>query len=245
MNAMIRSAALWMTVGASTWAAAADPSIAIYTALYQAEYKGKNVGTSEFAVSYDSQDDVYEFTSRTLPKGFIKLVTPNPVVERSRFRVDGGTIRPLEFWYEDGSRKGEDNQHVLFEWERNVAIVDGDGGRREVRLEAGVLDRGSMQVALMRDLAATGAPGKYLLADGDSLKAYEYADNGEHTVTTGIGAVATRSFVQRREGSSRTTWLWVAPELAFLPVRIEQRRDGEVQSAFTLTSVEGLARAQP
>jgi hypothetical protein len=37
------------------------------------------------------------------------------------------------------------------------------------------------------------------------------------------------------------TSLWVAPELRFLPVRIEQRRDGEVQTAFELVKLEGLS----
>ena len=58
---------------------------------------------------------------------------------------------------------------------------------------------------------------------------------------TGSGSVATRILTQQRAGSSRVTWLWVAPELRFLPVRIEQRRDGEVQTAFELLSVSGLS----
>ena len=36
-------------------------------------------------------------------------------------RPDG--LRPLEFWYEDGSRSGEDNLHIVFDWERRVATV--------------------------------------------------------------------------------------------------------------------------
>ena len=94
----------------------------------------------------------------------------------------------------------------------------------------------------MRDLAATGAPRTYTLADEDSVAEYEYTDNGTATMATGVGRVATRVFTQQRAGSSRATWLWVAPELRFLPVRIEQRRDGEVQTAFTLVSVSGLTR---
>ena len=57
---------------------------------------------------------------------------------------------------------------------------------------------------------------------------------------TGSGPSTTRVLTQQRAGSSRATWLWVAPELRFLPVRIEQRRDGEVQTAFELISVSGL-----
>ena len=145
----------------------------------------------------------------------------------------------------DGSRKGEDNLHIVFDWDNAVAVVVGEAGRSELRLEAGVLDRGSMQVALMHDLAGSGRPGRYLLLDDDSLRPYEYSANGELIVTTGVGDLQTLAFVQQRENSSRSTYLWVAPQLQYLPVRIEQHRNGEIQTAFTLKSVEGLTPQAP
>jgi hypothetical protein len=218
----------------------ADGAVATYTATYNVEYKGKEAGTAEFGVLHLADRDLYEFTSRVMAKGLLKLARPKPVVERSLFRVDGDMVRPLEFWYEDGSRSGEDNLHVVFDWTRGIATIESAEARRELAVPSGVVDRGTLQVALMRDLAAGGAPRTYTLADEDSVSAYEYMDNGTATMTTGIGALETRAFTQQRAGSSRTTWLWVAPALRFLPVRIEQRRDGEVQTAFTLLSVSGL-----
>ena len=219
---------------------AADPSIATYRAVYAVEYKGKPLGTSEFSVQYDAERKLYRFESRTVAKGFLKLVSPNPVIERSEFRVDGGVIQPLEFWYEDGSRKGEDNLHVVFQWDAGIAIVDGENGRRQLALTHGVLDRGSLQVALMRDLAQNGQAGSYQLADEDAVKPYEYTSSGEHAIVTGLGELQTLALVQQREGSSRSTWLWMAAAHDYVPARIEQRRDGEVQSAFTLQSYTRL-----
>jgi hypothetical protein len=237
----------WLAATLSLFAAggvsaAPDPSIATYTAVYLVEYKGKDLGTSEFKVAYDAAADTYEFTSRTLAKGLLKLASPNPVVERSRFRVVDGRIRPLEFWYEDGSRKGEDNSHVEFDWQRRVAIVSGEGARREVALDDRTLDRGSMQVALMRDMAASGKPGDYRLVGEDAAQGYTFTDNGEATTPTGVGTIKTRSLTQQREGSTRSTWLWFAPDYGFLPARIEQRKEGEVQTAFKLDSVTGVAK---
>lgn len=225
-------------------ARSADATVATYTATYSVEYKGKKAGTSEFSVRHIVDRDVYEFTSRTLAKGLLKLARPNPAVERSQFRLAGNVVRPLEFWYEDGSRSGEDNLHIVFDWERRVATVSSASARREMAVPDGTLDRGSLQVALMRDLAMAGQPGRYELADEDSVGTYEYTDNGAATMTTGVGSLATRILVQQRTGSSRATWLWVAPELRFLPVRIEQRRDGEVQTAFTLIAIDGLGAGQ-
>jgi hypothetical protein len=219
-----------------------DPNVPLYTATYQVKYDGKDVGTAQFKVQFDENRGIYEFSSRTQVKGFLKLARPNPAIERSEFRIVDGRVQPLEFWYEDGSRKGEDNSHIVFEWDRNVAVVESGGGRREVALQPGALDRGSVQVAVMRDLAMTGKTARYWLTDEDSTQAYEYTDHGEATTATGIGQLATKSLMQQREGSSRSTWLWVAPELRFVPVYVEQRRDGEVRTAFTLQSVDGLTR---
>jgi hypothetical protein len=240
-----KSSMLHVVVGiigaaAAGTADAADPSIPTYSAVYQVEYKGKEAGTSEFKVTYDAASDTYEFTSRTLVKGFAKLAFPNPAIERSHFRVVDGRIRPVEFWYEDGSRKGEDNQHLEFDWQRRVVIVTSEGARREVALDDRSLDRGSMQVAMMRDMASTQQLGDYRSAGEDDQQGYKVTDNGEAQMATGIGTLTTRSVTQQRDGSSRSTWLWFAPDLRYLPVRIERRRDGEIQTAFQLESLTGI-----
>jgi hypothetical protein len=236
------TAMLFMLAAPAAWPAA-DSAVATYTATYRVEYKGKEAGTSEFRVRYLPDDDVYEFTSSTLAKGLLKLARPNPAVDRSRFHLEAGSIRPLEFWHEDGSRSGEGNLHIVFDWQRRIATVSDSATRRELTLPAAALDRGSLQVALMRDLVIGGEASHYLLADEDSVASYVYTDNGTATIETGAGSHDTRVLMQQREGSSRSTWLWVAPELRFLPVRIEQRRSGEVQTAFILERVEFVAPA--
>lgn len=224
--------------------AAEDASVATYTATYRAEYKGKEAGTAEFSVRYHADREVYEFDSRAVAKGLVKLARPNPTVERSEFRIESGNVRPVEFWYEDGSRSGEDNFHIVFDWARNIATVGTASGRRELATPAGTLDRGSAQVALMRALASGNVPNAYALADEDSVATYEYTDGGTETLTTDAGSFETRILAQQRPGSSRITRFWVAPELRFLPVKIEQTRNGEAHSGFTLVGVTGLKPAR-
>jgi hypothetical protein len=223
-------------------ASPASEAIAEYTAEYEVRYKGRRVARSEFSVAAAGADE-YLFTSSTRARGLLRLAAPNAAIERSRFVVADGSVRPLEFNYEDGSRKGEDNYAVDF---------DADAGRGEVRLTGpagdstfpyahGLLDRGSLQVALMRDLAACRLPGPYAYVDDGGIRTYEYARLDDQATETGIGTLATVRFEQQRAGSSRRTILWLAPALAFLPVRIEQVRDGETEAVFTLEEVSGLA----
>ena len=219
---------------------AAEAQVATYTAQYQVEYRGRVAGTSEFAVSYDAARGVYTFSSRTRARGLLRLVSPRDVVEYSEFVVEDGRIRPLEFHYEDGSRSGEDNFRMVFDRDSGrIAVARGDDDA-ELALTPGVLDRGSMQVALMRDIEALGSAGPYTLADADALRTYEFTRQDDTEIATPAGTFIAQRFRQQRAGSSRTTLFWVVPELRYLPAAIEQYRDDELRTRLLLESVEGL-----
>ena len=235
---VVRSAWLLLALGALVDAAQAQ--LATYTARYQIEYRGRVAGLSEFAVRYDDARGVYAFSSRTRARGLLRLVSPRDVVEYSEFVVEDGRIRPLEFRYEDGSRRGDDNFRMVFDWNAGRVAVARSEDDLELELRPGVLDRGSMQVALMRDIEMNGRPGPYTLADENELTTYEFERQDDSEIVTAFGTFRAQGFLQRRAGSSRSTLLRVVPELRYLPAVIEQYRDGELNTRMVLESVEGL-----
>jgi hypothetical protein len=219
-------------------ALAAD-GVALYTARYDVEYKGRDRGDSVFSVAHDPDRGVYTFSTSTEVTGMVlRLVSPNPILEYSEFEIERSRIRPLEFRYEDGSRDGEDNSTASFDWLANSVTLVGGNGHFELELSGNVLDRGTVQVALMRDAAAGRLPGPYVLADEDALKTYAYTDAGTGEIETALGTFSAHKYRQQREGSSRFTLLWLVPELRYLPVLIEQYRDGEVHTAFVIDALE-------
>src|SRR5262245_55183309 len=136
----------------------ADSPVTTYTATYTVEYKGKQAGVSDWTVR-DLGDGRYEYEARITPKGMLKLIRPKPTIERSQFRVEGAHFRPLEYTFEDGSRSGEENWHVVFDWERRIATVTTSEARRELAVPDTAIDIGTLKAAVMRDLAAKSAPG--------------------------------------------------------------------------------------
>jgi len=234
--AAVLAAAAWP----GTAATAPDPAIHPYSAVYQIDYKGKDVGTVEFSVNYDAANDVYRFSSNSAARGIFRLFSPRPVVERSEFTAKAGKITPLEFWFEDGSRQGNENFHIRFDWDNELAVAETKERRHEFVVPRDTLDRGTMQIQFMLDVASTGSLGSYTLADEDGLRTYEYHPDGNARLETHLGALATQAFIQQRAGSSRQTLLWTANELHHLPVRIEQKRNGETRTVFVLESVTWL-----
>ncbi len=136
-----------------------------------------------------------------------------------------GKVRPSEYWYKDGTRKADGDKHIQFDWDRHIATVSDKDGRREVSLDDISLDDGSLYVALMQDLIVDGKPGQYRIADSEQAKTYGFEDKGEAQTDTGLGKLATHCYIQHREGSSRTTYLWVAPQLE-LPARAHRDAQG-------------------
>lgn len=236
------AAAALATTAAPAGAAASEPALPTYTATYAAQYKGRDVGTSEFSLQYDAERGLYVFRSHTRAKGLLyRLILPNAIEEHSEFRFEDGAIVPLRYSYRDGTRKGDDDVSIEFDWSRQRAVATGADSTTVMTISDGVLDRASLQTALMRDLESrSGLHEHYSLADDESVTEYDYAVTGTETIETGTGEVEALVLEQSREGSSRITRLWMAPALRFLPIRIEQRRDGEAHTAFLLESVEGL-----
>src|SRR5690606_30559123 len=102
--------------------AGAQTEIPTYTAQYEVEYKGRRVGES--TQTLERTADGYKFASVTEARGIIpRLALPRPLIEESRFEIHDGEPRPLEFRYEDGTRKGEDNVSIEFDWANGMARV--------------------------------------------------------------------------------------------------------------------------
>ena len=222
--------------------AAAGP-VPTYRATYDVFYERRRVGRSEFSVTRGRAAGTYRFESVSRLRGLFRLISPRPLVELSEFSYRAGRIRPLRYAYEDGTRRGEDSYRVDFDWENGVATTAAQARTMRSALAEGMLDRGSMQVAVMLDLRGA-APDAYTLVDADGIGVYDYSMDGEQPLDTPLGVIAAQKYIQQRHNSTRRTVIWVAETLNYLPIRIEQQRDGVTRAAFELQSVEWLEEVE-
>jgi hypothetical protein len=225
---------------------ACGPALAATTELhpFSASYsitRGKTqMGTAEVQLQ-QLADGSWSYQQRTLIKNFLaRLVLPADLTTRSLFSVKDGQVTPEQFTADaDGS--GED-QSLTFNWSRNR--VTGTYDRKPVDLptQPGLLDSLSVQVALMNELLAGRTPQRFVLADKGRIKDYNYTAEGSETLRTAVGEHRTVIFRSSRPGSNKGTLFWCAPELGYLPLKVERRDGKDVQ--FTLL-VKSLSDGAP
>jgi len=237
-----RSTALGLLLIAAPAGAA---GITEYAAEYEVFYDGKRLASAEFALEQSGDSGSYVFSTATKARAMLRVLRPGEAAERSEFRLTDERIEPMRFAFDDGTRKGEDNFSLQFDRSADSVVLTTATATQSFPLESGLLDRGSLQVALMHDLLRCVEPDVYSIVDDDGVQTYRYERLDARDVGTGIGILPTVRFSQTSEGSSRTTILWFAPELSYLPVRIEQMRNGEIRTIFALEKISGIERHAP
>lgn len=241
----LAAAGLLAAVGASAQTTRTPYGPVPYDANYEVRYKGKRVARAEFSIVAEA-DGRFAFVSSTEARGLLKLVTPGPTVDRSEFRLDAaGRIEPIRFEYDDGSRKGDDSFVVDFDETAREVRISGAGDPKTLPFGDGLLDRGSLQVALMQSLSDCRLPRSMSYVDDDGISTYDYDRLDDETVDTGIGSFETVRLAQQAKGSSRRTVLSFASRLRYLLVRIEQFRNDELETVFSLDELEGIEPGPP
>jgi hypothetical protein len=214
--------------------------IATYRATYELFEGDKRLGQSVQTLNYDTESRQYTFESQSRFRGLLRLAAPRHVVERSEFVITNEAIRPAAFTYEDGTRRGRRNIALSFDWNSGTMKVERREGAGDIPIEPATLDRGSVRVALMHDVAHGNVTGTHALADPDVIRAYDYVIEASEKIETALGEVMAHRIRQQRGGSSRHTLIWLAPSLSFVALRMEQHREGRDTVAFVIESIEWL-----
>jgi hypothetical protein len=207
---------------------AAGPAPQPFTAVYALQWHGFTAGYSTLSLSAPTPGQ-YVYSSVNRARGIFRLAFPDPISERSTFRIADGRVQPLEYREDDGPSRHDQNVALQFDW--NDKTVHGNAGARSVRqrLETGTQDPLSVQIALMRELTAGKSPTHFLLFDKTEAAVYHYTLEGRVALDTALGRLETVVYRSDRPDSDRVTRFWLAPTLGYLPVRAERKRRGRTE----------------
>jgi hypothetical protein len=219
--------------------AAAD-AMQPFVATYGVEWRGMGAGTSTLELE-PLDDDRWSYRSRNMARGVFRLAFPNAITQTSIFRIHDDQVVPLIYRADDGSKSTARDISLDFDWSGRRATGTAEDEKVSVELQPGMQDALSVQIALMRELAAGRTPETFLLVDKGDVKMYRYTLDGEERVSTPLGEFDTRVYRSQREGSNRVTKLWLAPSLGWVPVRAQQTRGERVEFSMTLRKLDKAA----
>ena len=70
------------------------------------------------------------------------------------------------------------------------------------------------------------------------MREYQYTREGEATLQTPLGTIATIVYQERARGSPRVTRFWCAPERGYIPLKVEQTRGKDVEWTMEIRSLK-------
>lgn len=203
---------------------------------HRAEYKVRiAVVSGELNTELRATDSGYVATHVVKPTGLSRMLARGRMQVSSEFTAAADGVRPVTYHAIDTIRD-DPEAHITFDWNTNQAR--GKVGDEDVVLQLDGLshDAVSIQYQLMHDLINDKPSASYMLFDVEKMRVANVRNVGTKTVTTKAGRFDVVGIEHQKEGSSRTTTMWCAPDLDYLPVIIEQHRKGKLNFRASLTA---------
>lgn len=232
--------ALWLVC-----TAAAEPNpIPPHRAEYLLTRDGLPFATMVMELEIPSEGH-YRYRSRTRPQRALALAGRAVAIalganvsEESEGRVADGRLRPDRYLYR---RRNDDARELIiaFDWEKGQARTDSENRPWSMEIPAGTLDKLVVLLALSQDVAAGTRDISYPVADGGKLKTYHYHVQGRQEIGTPAGTWETIELTRTKQDGPLDYRLWLAPDLSYLPVRVERADSGSLY-LMELTTIEDI-----
>lgn len=234
------------SLSGSLWAAAASADGGLTP--HRAEYRVKiSLLSGRLSTELRRSGDHYVATHLIEPTGLASAFTGGDILAESEFRTTEMAIIPLRYTGNDEVSNEKLRVDIAFDWDARRATgefqTDEDPAPVQVDtpLDELVHDPVSIQYELMADLARDGSTEEYVLFEHDRVRTVEVSRVGTQRITTKAGTFDVIGIRHQARNSSRTTTLWIAAELGYLPVMIERHRKGKLIMRAKLEKYEPAA----
>ena len=227
---------------ATSRAASAD-ELKPFEASYAWFWHGMNVAVSTLKLEQTARapdaraGDTWVYASKSDPRGLGRMFSERPT-QQSTMRVTEGGVRPLHYKADDGTSSSKRDADVQFDWDHNRVTGVYESVKVDMPLQPGTQDDLSVQIALMVELLAGRTPDQFLMIDKNTVREYQYAREGEESLSTPLGKLDTVIYRSQKKGSPRVTRFWCAPSRGYIPVRVEQTKGDDVQWTMQVQSVK-------
>jgi len=212
---------------------AAEPQLPNLRLSYAVTWKNIHLGDATITLKAEGGPDCYRYESLTDPVGLVRMFYGKPR-ETSEFCIKGGRVVPRRFAFLNPK---DDSESFTLEFDTAAGKVTGkDGKVRDIPENA--QDRFGIQQAvrlwvLSRLEAKEPGTVDITMVDQKRIRSYRFAITRRETIEIPAGRFET-VLVQRVDHPRRTGRYWLAPNRDYMPVKVEQVKDGVVELRMVL-----------
>lgn len=205
-----------------------DPSLLEpFEAQYRLVRNGFTIGNVDRRLDTDGSGE-YRFVSEIYAAGLARLFFRDRYIETSLFTWrEGGELLPQRYSFQRQGRKRV-NRNATFDWQGKVLQLNDNDRRKKMELDAGVLDRLSSELAIIRDLRLGRTRSFYRITDGKRVRDYVVKLEEPEWLDTPLGRLDTQPLSlasimddDEKSGKTRQITVWCARDLGYLPVRLK------------------------
>lgn len=202
-----------------------------------------SAGSATLNLSRNGDEWVYSL--KTTPTGVFKLTGKGKIQETSIFSLSQSTnslqMQPQRYSYrqDEESRRSVD---AWFNWDNNSLTYKRRGQEFTEDFSDPVLDRLSVTLQVMNALKTSGFQEAELrVFDNGNVKTMLFSNEGIEDVQSQMGPIKTIKVKSNSvTGGTRHTLTWFAPELDYVPIRIEQYKRNKLVARLTLTKLRNV-----
>lgn len=209
---------------------------------FEANYKVSKsiltIGHMEVTLQRDKKGNPV-YGSVTEAGGLVSIFRRDRITEQSNIELTPGGFRPTRFVHiHKGSKKNRD-EDIRFDWAKYEASNSISGKEWKQKIHDGVVDNLTIQLSLMSDLQEGKKPLEYTVVDKGELKSFRFEIVGRETVEVPAGKFETIKLKRTRKDSRRITYMWTAPSLHYLPVKLQHVEPDSSNFVMELQSLAG------
>lgn len=195
---------------------------------FQANYSviksGLSLGEMKANLTYSGNQ--YTYLKQTKANGLAALISGDTLTERSQGNKQGHQLSSKNYLHHHKNRRKDRRDQFNF---AAPSQVQGNyrGTAYSLNVPNGTIDPALLELRIMDDIAAN-RPLSYRITEKGKLKDYRFRKLSRETLTLPAGRYECEKIQMIRDNGQRTTTIWLAKELNYLPVQIRHNEKGDI-----------------
>lgn len=211
-----------------------------FSASYDAQSYGIIIARATYKLKHKGKD--IRFTQHSAPTGLTAFLSDDELEETSHLSLHKNNLLLDEYHYVHKGSDEDHDIHLKIKWDASnnnelSGEVNGVAKGKPIQLKVNepIWDTLSFQIPVMMDDITQKNTRQYSILIKGELKTYTFVTHGSEKIDVNNNIIKTIK-IERQSSNGKPLFLWVAPSLHNLPVKIEKWKKGKPHITMLLNS---------